>query len=134
MYILSFLWHKILVLIFNMYVYLKHLTHFKFGLFIVVYRYVFQLLYNMHIIMTSRLLRRREWLVFVCLMVLNATFNNISVISWRSVLLVEETGGPGKNHWPVVNHWQTLSHIFVHLALSRIQAHNISDDRHWLHR
>jgi hypothetical protein len=32
-----------------------------------------------------------------CLMVFNATFNNISVISWRSVLLVEETGGPGEN-------------------------------------
>jgi hypothetical protein len=31
-------------------------------------------------------------------MVFNATLNNISVISWRSVLLVEETGGPGKNH------------------------------------
>ena len=30
--------------------------------------------------------------VFVCLMMFNATFNNISVISWRSVLLVEETG------------------------------------------
>jgi hypothetical protein len=30
-------------------------------------------------------------------MVLNATFNNISGISWRSVLLVEETGEyPGK--------------------------------------
>jgi hypothetical protein len=27
-------------------------------------------------------------------MVFNATFNNISVISWRSVLLAEETGGP----------------------------------------
>ena len=27
-------------------------------------------------------------------MVFNATFNNISVISWRSVLLVEETGVP----------------------------------------
>jgi hypothetical protein len=27
----------------------------------------------------------------------NATFNNIPVISWRSVLLVEETGVPGKN-------------------------------------
>jgi hypothetical protein len=26
------------------------------------------------------------------LIVFNATFNNISVISWRSVLLVEETG------------------------------------------
>jgi hypothetical protein len=30
--------------------------------------------------------------LFVCLMVFNATFNNISVISWRSVLLMEETG------------------------------------------
>ena len=28
-------------------------------------------------------------------MVLKATFNNISVISWRSVLLVEKTGIPG---------------------------------------
>ncbi len=37
----------------------------------------------------------------VCLMVLNATFNNISIISWRSVLLMEETGGPGENHQPV---------------------------------
>jgi hypothetical protein len=29
-------------------------------------------------------------------MVVNATFNNNSVISWWSVLLVEETGVPGK--------------------------------------
>jgi len=28
--------------------------------------------------------------------VLNITFNNISIISWRSVLLVGETGVPGK--------------------------------------
>jgi hypothetical protein len=28
-------------------------------------------------------------------------FNNISVILWQSVLLVEETGGPGENHRPV---------------------------------
>jgi len=34
----------------------------------------------------------------------NATFNNISVISWRSVLLVEETGVPGENHRPVAIH------------------------------
>jgi hypothetical protein len=33
--------------------------------------------------------------LFVCLMVFNATFNIISVISWRSVLLVEETIGTG---------------------------------------
>jgi len=31
------------------------------------------------------------WILFVCLMVFNATYNDISVISWRSVLLVEET-------------------------------------------
>jgi hypothetical protein len=33
-------------------------------------------------------------------MVINATFNNISVISLRSVLLVEETGIPGETTDP----------------------------------
>ena len=47
------------------------------------------------------------WLVDWC-MVFNATSNNISVILWRSVLLVEETGVPGENHRPVSRHWQTL--------------------------
>ena len=42
--------------------------------------------------------------LFVSLMVLSATFNNIAAISWRSVLLVEETGGPGENHRPVASH------------------------------
>jgi hypothetical protein len=37
-------------------------------------------------------------------MMLNATFNNISAISWRLVLLVEETGVPGENHKPVARH------------------------------
>ena len=32
--------------------------------------------------------------VRVLVVVFNATFNNISVISWRSVLLMEETGVP----------------------------------------
>jgi hypothetical protein len=36
--------------------------------------------------------------------VFNATFNNISGISWRSVLLVEETGDLGENHGPVASH------------------------------
>ena len=40
-------------------------------------------------------------------------FNNISVISWLSVLLVEETGVPGENHRPVAGHRQTLSHNVV---------------------
>ena len=43
-------------------------------------------------------------ILFVCLMVFNATFNNISVISWWSVLLMDETGGPGENHRPVASH------------------------------
>ena len=32
----------------------------------------------------------------------NATLNNISVISWRSVVLVKETGVPGENHFEIV--------------------------------
>ena len=43
-------------------------------------------------------------------MVFNTSFNNISVISWRSVLLVEV---PGENHRPVPSHGQTLSHNVV---------------------
>ena len=43
-------------------------------------------------------------------MVFNATFNNISVIPWRLVLLVEETE---ENHRPAVGHWQNLSHNVV---------------------
>jgi hypothetical protein len=40
----------------------------------------------------------------VKVMVFNDTFNNISVISWRSVLLVEETGVPRKIHRPAASH------------------------------
>ena len=43
----------------------------------------------------------------------NATFNSISVISWRLVLFDEETGIPGQNHRPPVCHWQTLSHCCI---------------------
>ena len=46
-------------------------------------------------------------------MVLNATFHNTSVISWRSVLLVEESRVPRENHRPVASHSQTLSHNVV---------------------
>ena len=46
-------------------------------------------------------------------MVLNTFFNNISVISWRSVLLVEESSDPEKKHHPSASHWQTWSHNVV---------------------
>jgi hypothetical protein len=37
-------------------------------------------------------------------MMINATFNNISVISWQKVLLMEETRVHGENHRPVASH------------------------------
>ena len=37
------------------------------------------------------------------IMVFNATFNNISVISWWSVVLMDETGVPGENHRPAAS-------------------------------
>ena len=53
------------------------------------------------------------WNACLGVMVFNVTFNNISAISWRSVLLVDETGILGENHWPAASHWQTLSHNIV---------------------
>jgi hypothetical protein len=40
----------------------------------------------------------------VRVVVFNVTFNNISIISWRSILLVDETGIPGEKHRPVASH------------------------------
>ena len=37
-------------------------------------------------------------------MMFNATFNNVPVISWRSVLLEDETRVPGENHRPIASH------------------------------
>jgi hypothetical protein len=69
----------------------------------------------------------------VWFMVFNATFKNMSVISWRSVLLVEETGVPEESHRPVPSLWQTLSSNVVsstprHEWGSNVQlSHDIAD-------
>ena len=57
-------------------------------------------------------------------MMLNATLNNISVISWWSVLLVEETGVPEKTQQPVASYLQTLSYNVVSNILRHERGSN----------
>ena len=55
--------------------------------------------------------KKIKWFLFrIRIMVLNASFNNISVIflSRQSILLVEKTALPGENHIPVASHSQII--------------------------
>ena len=57
------------------------------------------ILYRVHLTMIKILTHNFSGHRLVCLMVFNVTFNNISVISWQTDLLMEETGVPRENHW-----------------------------------
>ena len=63
-------------------------------------------------------------------MMLNATFNNISVISWRLVLLVEEIGEPMETT-DLSQVTEKLYHIILYrVQMSWIRTHNFTGDRY----
>jgi hypothetical protein len=62
-------------------------------------------------------------------MVFNATFNTILVISWRSILLGEAAGVPRENHLPAVSRWRDAyimmtSGIYTLTSLSLNETHS----------
>ena len=63
--------------------------------FIVLFSTLVQIVENMNI--------KTDWLIDFG--VLNATFSNISAISWRPVLLVEEAGISRENHRQWTSNW-----------------------------
>jgi hypothetical protein len=69
-------------------------------------------------------------------MVSNATFNNISDISWQSVLLVEEIRVPAEIDPPAAI-TDKLYHImlyWIHLPWAGSRTHNVSGDSHWFRK
>ena len=75
------------------------------------HRYLLCLKYHMST--STEWEKQNNFWVRVQVLVFNATFNNISVNSWRSVLLVEENRVPWEHHRPAASHWLTLSHNVV---------------------
>ena len=54
-------------------------------------------------------------------MVFNTTFNNISVISWRSILLVDV---PAENHQPVASRGRILYYHIMYRVVLAIRTRN----------
>jgi len=43
-------------------------------------------------------------------------FTGKAVLSWQSVLLVDETKVAGENHWSAARHWKTFSHKVLYIV------------------
>jgi hypothetical protein len=73
---------------------------------------------------------RRKFPSSVLIIWTNYFNNHSSVISWRSVLLVEKIGVTGKNHQTAASQWQTFSYNVVSSTFrhERVRTHNVSGD------
>ena len=69
----------------NIYIYVLKQSSDKWKLYIITHDIVYKI-----------------WFDFWCF---NATFSNISAISWWPVLVVEEAEVPGENHRPWASNW-----------------------------
>ena len=73
-----------------------------------------------------------DWLIYLLRSgygVCNETLNNILVISWQSVLLVEEIRVPGENDRSAASNWQTSSHNVISSTPRDEWDYNLSGDR-----
>ena len=72
---------------------------------VVMFIWHFSYVLRLRLISTSRNLTELPMRLIDWFFVFNASFSNISAISWPPVLVVEETGIPGENHRPWASNW-----------------------------